>query len=127
MKIQLQEIQDFTQAILEIITTSNGELTNDQFENLQNIRPQLLNRYRNFFNHFSALNNGIFEGLKILKSSAIRDFRESQSTLIEIIENIDDQIETCNYFASGAGKSENEFNSYFNKIKNIMNSNKSSK
>ena len=46
---------------------------------------------------------------KLLKSSAIRDVRESQSTLIEIIENIDDQIETCNYFASGTGKSENEF------------------
>ena len=73
------------------------------------------------------MNNGIFEGLKILKSSAIRDVRESQSTLIEIIENLDNQIETCNYFASGAGKSENEFNSYFNKIKNIMNSSKSAK
>ncbi len=126
-KIRLQEIQDFTHTILEILKTPNGLLTDDQFQSLQNIQPQLLVRYRNFFDYFKSLNQGIFEGLKILKSSTLRDIRESQTTLIEIIENIEDQIETCNYFCSGSGKSEHEFNNYFNKIRDVMNSNKSSK
>jgi len=127
LKIQLQEIQDFTDTILEILKAPNGVLSDDQFQSLQNIQPQLLLRYRNFFDYFKALNQGIFEGLQILKSSTLRDIRESQTTLIEIIENIEDQIETCNYFCSGSGKSEHEFNNYFNKIRDVMNSNKSSK
>ena len=67
----------------------------------------------------------MLEGLQTLKSSALRDIRESQTTLIEIIENIEEQIEISNYFSSGSGKSENEFNNYFNKIRNLMKSNKS--
>ncbi len=127
LKLQLQEIQDLTTKILEILKEAPNGLSDEQFQILLDIQPQLLNRYRNFFNHFNDLNNGIYEGLQIFKSSTLRDFRESQTTLIEIIENIDDQLETCSYFASGSGKSENEFNGYFNKIKAVFNSKKSSK
>ena len=127
LKLQLQEIQDLTTKILEILKEAHNELSDEQFQILLDIQPQLLNRYRNFFNHFNDLNNGIYEGLQIFKSSTLRDFRESQTTLIQIIENIDDQLETCSYFASGSGKSENEFNGYFNKIKVVFNSKKSSK
>ena len=127
LKLQLQEIQDFTTKIVELLKEAHNELSDEQFQILIDIQPQLLNRYRNFFNHFNDLNNGIYEGLQIFKSSTLRDFRESQTTLIQIIENIDDQLETCAYFANGSGKSENEFNSYFNKIKAVFNSKKSSK
>ena len=127
LKLQLQEIQDLTTKILEILKEAHTELSDEQFQILLDIQPQLLNRYRNFFNHFNNLNNGIYEGLQIFKSSTLRDFRESQTTLIQIVENIDDQLETCSYFASGSGKSENEFNGYFNKIKTVFNSKKSSK
>ena len=127
LQLQLQEIQEFTAKILEILKEANNEVSEEDFQKLLDIQPQLLNRYQNFFNYFNDLNNGIFQGLQIFKSSTLRDFRDSQSTLIKIIENIDDQLETCSYFASGSGKSENEFNGYFNKIKAIFNSRKSSK
>ena len=126
LEIQLKEIQSFTQVILEILDTPNGQISHNQTQNLSDIQPQLLDRYRNFFDYFNGLNRGMLEGLQTLKSSALRDIRASQTTLIEIIDNIEEQIEISNYFSSGSGKSENEFNNYFTKIRNLMKSNKSS-
>lgn len=123
-EIQLDQINTHTKQVLEFLVETDEALSSTKLSYIVNIQSEFLELYRSFFNYFHYLYTGLEIYLNALKSSSLREVYQSKSTIIELLEVIEELLDTCRYFAPNKGTSENEFNIFFKKVREIACSNK---
>lgn len=124
-EIQLNQIYTYNEQVLDFLAETDEVLFIEKSSRILGIQSKFLGLYRSYFNYFNYLYLGLETYLNVLKSSSLREIYQSKSSIIELLEVIEDILETCNYFAHNEGTSENEFNNFFNKIRQVGSSRKS--
>lgn len=124
LEIQLQEIDSYTHRIIDYLTTDHEVSTQEDMECILAFQPKLLATYKSFFDYFYNFYTGLEIELEALKNSNLREIQNSKTTIVSLIENLQELLEICLSFGNNRGNAEHEYNNFFNKIKNIETSKK---
>lgn len=124
-EIQLNQINTYNEQVLDFLEETDEVLFIEKSSRILSSQSEFLGLYRSYFNYFNYLYLGLETYLNVLKSSTLREIYQSKSSIIELLEVIEDILETCNYFAHNQATSENEFNNFFNKFRQVGTSSKS--